>query len=34
MQVAPTEQQMEIPISWSTMPMGDWVASEIQQRLD
>ncbi|MCP3288611.1 SAM-dependent methyltransferase, partial [Aeromonas hydrophila] len=26
MQVARTEQQIEIPTSWSALPMGDWVA--------
>ncbi|MEH8157951.1 methyltransferase domain-containing protein [Aeromonas veronii] len=34
MQVARTEQQIEIPTSWSALPMGDWVAAEIQDRLD
>lgn len=34
MQVARTEQQIEIPTSWSALPMGDWVAAEIQERLD
>ena len=34
MQLARTEQQIEIPTSWSALPMGDWVAAEIQERLD
>ena len=34
MQLARTEQQIEVPTSWSALPMGDWVAAEIQERLD
>jgi SAM-dependent methyltransferase len=34
MQLARTEQQIEIPTSWSALPMGDWVAAELQERLD
>ncbi|MDM5091968.1 class I SAM-dependent methyltransferase [Aeromonas rivipollensis] len=34
MQLARTEQQIAIPTSWSALPMGDWVAAEIQERLD
>lgn len=34
MQLARTEQQIAIPTSWSALPMGDWVAAELQERLD
>lgn len=34
MQLARTEQQIAIPTSWSMLPMGDWVAAELQERLD
>ena len=32
MQLARTEQQIAIPTSWSALPMGDWVAAELQER--
>ncbi len=34
MQLARTEQQLAIPTSWAEIPLGDWVAAEIQERLD
>ncbi len=34
MQLARTEQQIALPTSWSALPMGDWVAAELQERLD
>jgi SAM-dependent methyltransferase len=34
MQAARSEQQILSPTSWCDLPMGDWMATEIQSRLD
>lgn len=34
MQVARSERQIVSPSSWCELPLGDWIASEVQSRLD